>query len=132
VKVALGKFARSSIEELLGGDLHDGVEAALTHYTHRLNSNLKPVRPPDFDWVSVDSGDIFDLTVAPELEAALEQEALEQRVPLDQILVHAVLVYLADLESVSFSGDLATPPTEAARSTTRPAISGQPGAGRLN
>jgi hypothetical protein len=122
VKVALGKFARSSIEELLGADLHDGVQAALTHYTHRLSSNLKPVRPPDFGGVSVDAGDTFDLTVAPELEAALEREALEQRVPLDQILVHAVLVYLADLESVSFSGDLATPPTGAARSTTRPVI----------
>ena len=94
----------------------------MTHYTHRLSSNLKPVQPPDFAWVSVDAADTFDLTVAPELEAALEQEALEQRVPLDQILVHAVLVYLADLESVSFSGELAAPPTEAARSTTRPAI----------
>jgi hypothetical protein len=122
VKVALGKFARSSIEELLGADLHVGVQAALAHYTHRLSSNLKPVRPPDFAWVSLDGADTFDLTVAPELEAALEREALEQRVPLDQILVHAVLVYLADLESVSFSGELATPPTGAARPTTRPAI----------
>lgn len=122
MKVALGKFARSSIEELLGADLHVGVQAALAHYTHRLSSNLKPVRPPDFAWVSLDGADTFDLTVAPELEAALEREALEQRVPLDQILVHAVLVYLADLESVSFSGELATPPTGAARPTTRPAI----------
>ena len=122
MKVALGKFARSSIEELLGADLHDGVEAALTHYTHSMSSNLKPVRPPDFGWVSVDVGDTFDLTVAPELEAALEREALEQRVPLDQILVHAVLVYLADLESVTFSGEAATPRSQAARSTTRPAL----------
>jgi hypothetical protein len=106
VKIALGKFARSGIEELLGADLDVGVEAALTHYTHRLSSNLKPVRPPDFDWVSVDGADTFDLMVAPELEAALERDALDQKVPLDQIVVHAVLVYLADLESVSF-GDAA-------------------------
>ena len=94
----------------------------MTHYTRRLNSNLKPVRPPDFGWVSIDAGDVFDLTVAPELEAALEREAHEQKVSLDQILVHAVLVYLADLESVSFSGDTATPRSRAARSTTRPAL----------
>jgi hypothetical protein len=122
VKIALGKFARSGIEELLGSDLHVGVQAALAHYTDRLSSNLKPVRPPDFGWVSVDGTDTFDLTVAPQLEAALEREALEQRVPLDQILVHAVLVYLADVESVSFSDDLATPRMWPTRSTAGPAL----------
>lgn len=122
MKIALGTFARSGIEEILGVDLQIGVQAALVHYTRRLSSNLKPVRPPEFGWVSVDSGDVFDLTVAPELEAALEREALEQKVSLDHILVHAVLVYLADLESVSFSGDTATPRSRAACSTTRPAL----------
>jgi hypothetical protein len=122
VEIALGKFARSGIEELFGADLQVGIQAALTHYTRRLSSNLKPVRPPDFGWVSVDGADMFDLTVGSELEAALEREALEQKVPLDQILVHAVLVYLADQESVSFSGDAATPRPQAAGSTTRPAL----------
>jgi hypothetical protein len=107
VKVALGKFARTGIEELLGADLAVGVQAALTHYTRRLGSNWKPVRPPHFDWVSLDGTDAFDLAVAPELEAELQREAREQQVPIEQILAHAVLVYLADLESVTFAGNTA-------------------------
>jgi hypothetical protein len=106
VKIALGKFARTGIEELLGADLAVGVQAALTHYTRRLSSNWKPVPLPRFDWPSVDAANVFDLPVAPELEAALEREALEQQVSVDQILAHAVLVYLADLESATFSGEI--------------------------
>jgi hypothetical protein len=113
VRIALGKFARSSIEEVLGSDLHAGIQTALIHYTRRLSSNLKPVRPPDFGWVSVEGADVFEVTVAPELQTVLEREAFEQEVPLDQILVHAVLVYLADLESVSFSGEVAKPESAA-------------------
>jgi hypothetical protein len=104
VKIALGKFAGSGIEELFGADLGVGVQAALTHYTRRLSSNLKPVPPPRFDWSSVDAAAVFELPVAPEVEAALESEAREQKVTIEQILVHAVLVYLADLESETFSG----------------------------
>ena len=108
MKITLGKFARSGIEEVLGANLAVGLQEALTHYTRRLESNWKPVRPPQFDWPQAGPVDVFELKVAPELEAALEREAFKQQVPLDQILVHAVLVYLADLESAGFSvGDAA-------------------------
>ena len=103
VKIALGKFAGSGIEELFGADLAVGVQAALTHYTRRLSSNLKPVPSPRFDWPAVDAAAVFDLPVAPEVEAALESEARKQKLPVEQILVHAVLVYLADLESATGS-----------------------------
>jgi hypothetical protein len=114
LKIELGKFAGSGIEELFGADLAVGVQAALTHYTRRLSSNLKPVPAPQFDWPSVDATAVFDLAVPPEVEAALEKDAREQQMPVERILLHAVLVYLADLEDVTDHGAATVTVDEAA------------------
>jgi len=74
------------------------VQAALTHYTRRLGSHWQPVEMPSFMDARLSGGDLLELTIAPELEAELEREADKQRVPLEEILRHAVLVYLADLD----------------------------------
>lgn len=103
VKIALGTFARSGIEAKLGTDLAVGVRAALLHYTRRLKSEWAPVGPPQFRWgqTPLDAGTAFELAIGPEMEAALEREAHRYQVPVDQILLHAIFVYLADLDSSS-------------------------------
>jgi hypothetical protein len=100
MKVALGTFARSGIESRLGGDVAAGVQAALRHYLLRLRSGEQPVGFPDFlRGRSVDpSGADFDLAVDPEIEQLLEREVRRQRATAEQLTVHAVFVFLADLE----------------------------------
>lgn len=103
MKIVLGKFARSSIETEIGPDLAVGVRAALAHYTSRLKSTWTPVAPPHFDR-GEDGGDTaeaFELPVEAETEAAFAKEASRHGVPLDEVLSHAVLTYLADLDAAA-------------------------------
>ena len=102
MRVALGKFAISGIEAHFGTDIVAAVQAALLHYTRRLKSRWPPIGVPRccLDRTPRDPGVAFiKLTVAPETRAVLEREAGRHRVPVGQILVHAVFVYLADLDS---------------------------------
>lgn len=103
MRVALGKFARSGIESRFGADVAAGVQAALLHYTRRLMSGWPPVVIPRFcsDGAPASREDAcaFELPVDPEIQAALEQEARRHRVPVGQVLAHAVFVYLADVDS---------------------------------
>lgn len=82
-----------------------GVRAALLHYTRRLKSEWAPVGPPQFcrGQAPLDAGAAFELTVGPEMEATLKREAYRYQVSVDQILVHAIFVYLADLDSASLA-----------------------------
>ncbi len=50
------------------------------------------------------SGAEFELAVEPEIQAALEGEARKQAVQVEQLLVHAVFVYLAGLDSPVLAG----------------------------
>ncbi len=100
MKVTIGKFARRGIEDQLGPDLHAGFLAALAHYMRRLKSEWAPIRPPAFFCPEPgDAEDSLELTLEAETEAALEREAARHQVPVDQILTHAVLVYLADMDA---------------------------------
>ena len=103
MKIALGTFARSGIEAKLGTDLAVGVRAALLHYTRRLKSEFAPVGPPRFrlGQAARDAGAALELSIGPEMEAALEREARRYQVSVDQILTHAIFVYLADLDAAS-------------------------------
>jgi hypothetical protein len=100
VKVALGRFARSGIETRLGGDVSTGVQLALHHYARRLRSARRPIDAPHFasDTVPSEGATMIDVTLDPEVQAVLEQEARRQQLPLEQILHHAVLVCLADFD----------------------------------
>jgi hypothetical protein len=85
----------------LGSNIRVGVLTALLHYTRRLQSGWRPVAPPRFypDRPVGDAGTAFELQVGPETRAALERQAEVHHVPLNQVLTHAVFVYLADLDS---------------------------------
>jgi hypothetical protein len=101
VKVSVGKFASSGIENELASTVCAGVQAALVHYSDRLDSGPPPFAPPRFldGRATEDVTSSFEVTVDPQLRAKLEREARRHEVPLDQLLVHAVLVYLADLDA---------------------------------
>lgn len=100
MKVALGKFARAGIETHLGDDIPSGTRKALFHYARKLKAGRGPLAPPRFlaERAPSETEIAFDLTVDPETEAMLEQEALRQRTTVGQLAAHTVLVYLAELE----------------------------------
>jgi len=106
MRVMLGKFACFSIEARFGADLASGVQAALRHYTRRLKSAKEPVAIPAFcrNQALDGSGAEFELAVEPAIQATLEREARRQAVRIDQLLVHAIFVYLADMDSSSRIG----------------------------
>ncbi len=105
MKVALGKFARSSIETRFGADIDAGIQAAVLHYARRLKSAWPPVGIPWFcrgkAAVSSDTVSSLEVLLDPELEEELECEARRNQVPVEQVLTHAVFVYLADMDSAS-------------------------------
>ncbi len=100
MRVSLGKFACSGIETHLGDDIPAGVRTALFHYARKLKAGRRPISPPRFlaEQAPQKPQVSFDLSLDPETEAMLEQEALRQRTTLSQLAAHTVLVYLAELE----------------------------------
>lgn len=100
MRVALGKLACTGIEAHLGDDIPAGTRKALFHYARKLKAGRRPLAPPPFlaDETPPEPALAFDLTVDPETEAMLEQEALRQRTTLSELAAHTVLVYLAELE----------------------------------
>lgn len=112
MRVMIGKFARSGIEAHLGPDLPGGVQAALRHYWRRLRSGKTPVGVPGFvaDELPDGAGAIFELPVEKEIRLTLEREAARQATTVDRLLVHAILVYLSDLDApVPQSGSASAP-----------------------
>lgn len=103
MKVVLGKFASWGLKARFGTDLAAGVQAALLHYTRRLKSMSPPVGIPRLSRDQPDPGVnvAFELAIAPDVQATLEVEARRYPVPVERVLVHAVLVYLADLDSIA-------------------------------
>lgn len=112
MRVALGTFARSGIKARLGTDIAAGVQAALLHYTRRLRSGWTPVEFPRFrrEHPLETSGADFELSVDPEVRRTLEREARRYAAPVEQLMVHAVFVYLADLDEASERERVAGPP----------------------
>lgn len=101
MRVAIGTFARSGIEARFSSEAKAGVEAALRHYTRRLKSSSPPVPVPSFAPSArrQDAPRALDVTLAPEIEATLKDEARRQGVAMDLLAGHAVFVYLADLDA---------------------------------
>jgi hypothetical protein len=100
LKVVLGAFTSRCVERWLGGDLGAGVCLAAWHYGRRLRS----ARPP-LPLLRPELGEELDPPVVeveveldPCNEALLEEEARRCGGDLQQILTHAVFVYLADLD----------------------------------
>lgn len=102
MKVALGSFASSGIEDHLSADIPAGVQAALFHYAGKMKTGRGLLDVPRFSpeqaFGETKAGVELELEVDEEIEAMLEIEAARQGVTIDQLVVHAVLIYLAELD----------------------------------
>lgn len=112
VKIELGPFARSGIEAVSGGDVASGVEDALERYAARLPWR-EVVTPPSClsgrGAQSADETQTFVVTVKAGTRTALELEAQRQEVPMEEILRHAISVYLAEMDVEPDSGGDSAP-----------------------
>lgn len=102
MKVALGSFACSGIEDHLSADIPAGVQAALFHFAGKMRTGRGPVDVPRF-WSeqAFDKSKVgteVEVEVDEEIEAVLEMEAARQGITISQLIVHAVLLYLAELD----------------------------------
>lgn len=113
VKVELGYFATRAMEARVGPDLALGIREAVKHYSRRLESGRKPLAPPSFlrGDESPDPETAMEVEIGAETEATVEREADRQHVSPQQILRHAVLTYLADLDSHGRPLRFLDPPT---------------------
>lgn len=100
IRVALGPFARSGLESYFGEDILTGVQTAIVHYADKLKAGRMPPTPPRFlpEPEPREGGVALNLAVDAEDVAMLEGQARSQGTTVSQLAVHAVLVYLAELE----------------------------------
>lgn len=101
MRVALGAFACAGIRTHMSSDIPAAVERAVFHYTGKLKAGRPQVEFPHFDddeGTSRDPEVVIDLALAPEVEVLLEREAKRQDVAVEQLVAHAVLIYLAELD----------------------------------
>jgi hypothetical protein len=103
VEIHIGQFARAGIEAQLGPDIPAGIQAALSHYTARLAAGRAPVGFPSFrrETIAEPTGSDLELAVDPSVERTLHREGQRQKASLEQLVTHAVFVYLADLDALS-------------------------------
>jgi hypothetical protein len=98
MKVELGKFACFCVESRFGSNLDIGVQSAARHYCRRLRSASSP--SPGLRLPRMAESPFVELEVSldEEVLAPLEREARCRSVDVQQVLNHAVFVYLADLD----------------------------------
>ncbi len=101
MKVRLGKIAREGIEAHAEGDVDAVVRAALLRYTDLLDSAEPPLSPPPFSAARRRSGRALEFLLDPETQALLERQARSASASVEEVAAHAVLLYLAELDSVS-------------------------------
>ena len=95
--MTVGTFLAVAIDAN-GGDLRTLVSTALAHYRKVLEAAEKPVRVPRFLDSPEPRRTEVDVPIEPALEEMLRAEAARQRVPVENLLSHAVFLYLADLD----------------------------------
>jgi hypothetical protein len=103
VRVVLGPIARSGIEAHLGCDLDAGIRAALFHYVGKLRNGRGPVEYPSFLLGRGFGESAVEVEVAldGEVEATIHEEAERQHLTVAELAGHAVLSYLAELDSIT-------------------------------
>lgn len=113
MRVELGKFARDALRATVDTDLPDAVRAAIMRYAEILQEG-KTLAPPAFRATEppVEEG-AFDLPLAAEVEAALEAEAHRYKVSPQQIILQAVLSYVAEVDRGAVGTDASAPPSSA-------------------
>jgi hypothetical protein len=107
MRVTLGAFACAGIRAHMGGNFTAGVETAVLHYTGKLNARRPPIDLPRLENGSEQPPPelVLDVTFAPEVEELLKEEAMRQDASVEDLVSHAVLLYLAQLDF------LGAPPT---------------------
>jgi hypothetical protein len=102
VKIELGPFARSGIEAHSGSDVASGVHEALLHFTG--GAELQDMGPPPSFFQQkpavADDQAVFLLAVDPSTKAALRVAAERHGMSMQEIVKHAVMVYLARMDAV--------------------------------
>jgi hypothetical protein len=120
MRVVLGPLAKSGLETHLGPQLPAAIGVALVYYVGKLNSGQRPPRFPNFAPTQGNqNGDAetrsphvpaieprleVEVDVDERIEAALCTDAENQRVSVEDLAGHAVLVYLAELDLIGGPG----------------------------
>lgn len=110
VRVELGQFACDAVRETVGGDLREAVRAAVLRHIRKLERGERPLPPPPFRATepAIQAGS-FDLPLASEVEARLEEEADRHGVPVQQIALQALLAYLAEIDCGAIEAGVTDP-----------------------
>jgi hypothetical protein len=104
VKLSLGTFACNGIEASLSADVAAGVRAALSDLTQRIDAGQPPLGVPRlFGKSAPEEPDALamDLPVDEHTWEVLEREAARQGATVEQLAVHSVLIYLAELDRLT-------------------------------
>lgn len=106
MRVALGTFACTGVEENLGSDVPAGVGAALAEYVRLVESGVRPIGIPHFAADASVQGPAtsFDLAVDEHTLAVLEREARRQGASVGEVIAHSVLLYLAEVDRLTPPG----------------------------
>lgn len=106
MRVSLGTFACSCIEDRFGGALVATVDAALGDFADCCESGSGSPPVPRF-WLehgrtgkTID----FDIPVDRRVRPILEREARRQGLSVEQLLTHAIFVYLANSQGADCTG----------------------------
>lgn len=89
-----------AMEERVSSDLAAGIRAAVKHYRRRLESACQPLGlPPRLSSKPASHpATSIDVWLGTEAEEAVKLEAVRLHVTPQDVLSHAVLTYLADLD----------------------------------
>jgi hypothetical protein len=99
-KMILGPFACFAIESEFGLDLCRAAERALCNYVQQLQSRRVPLPPPSFRRGREQAGVEIELSLEPEFKAILLSEASRRSIPLEELIDHAVILYISALEGL--------------------------------
>lgn len=101
MRVSLGTFACSCIEARFGRDISGVVEAALNRYADRIESRT-PDLPMPFFWFGraiTEAQTELDIQIDSRKRRLFEAEAHRQGLAIEQLLTHAVFLYLGDIST---------------------------------
>jgi hypothetical protein len=101
VTVRLGRFGREALDEYVragGGSPAGALGAAVRYYLGDADSDRVAWRVPA-QVGTADTGEPLELELDEELHGELEEESRRQDVSCDLLALHALMYYLADLDS---------------------------------
>jgi hypothetical protein len=101
VKVRLGKFMREGLERREAGGLEDSVRSAVVDFVERVERGHLAISPPLFLPKGRRSRTReVEISLDARIEAILRSEATRLGTSAERLAIHAVMVSLAELESL--------------------------------